>query len=158
MYKEFYIGHKLAQWPLLYAISHQVISLPLVFFAACLFDGQAMQSPYLWPAGLVILGAFFCYEVCRKLDPGAHPILKTYLSVYGRPKTVLIVLGAAAVAAAGAFRLGVPALFWIFETLVLASFLLPKSRYKATEGLATLSLAAHVLGLPILRALGAFQS
>lgn len=157
MYKEFYIGQRLQQFPMVYAVSHQIIGIPMIFFATALFDTSVLCSTRTLAASLLTLGAFFTYEVCRKLDPQAHRVLKTYLSVYGRPRTVIIVLCAELVAAGAAWPLGVPALFWTVEALVIASFVLPKERYKVTETLATLGLLVHLLGLPILRAAGVFN-
>lgn len=158
MYKEFYVGPRLGDFALIYAITHQVINVPMVLFGACLFYADALDLPDIWPAGFLVLGAFFCYEVCRKLDPSAHPILRTYLGVYGRPRTILIVVAAAAVAAAAAWQLGTPLLFWALEAAVLLSFATPKEKYKLTETLATLGLLTHLLGLPILRAAGVFHA
>jgi 4-hydroxybenzoate polyprenyltransferase len=162
MYKEFYIGQRLQQFPMVYAVTHQIINIPMVYFGISIFDAAVLGGDTAKAASLIVLGAFFCYEVCRKLDPDAHPLLKTYLAVYGRPRTILIVICAEAAAAYGACwiangNLIVASPFWAFEALVLASFVLPKDKYKLTETLATLSLALHVLGLPILRAIGVFQ-
>ncbi len=157
MYKEFYFGQRLQQFPMVYAVSHQIIGIPMIYFATSLFDIGILDQPLVLAASLLTLGAFFSYEVCRKLDPSAHPVLKTYLSVYGRPRTVLIVLVAELVAAGAAWWIGTPLLFWGVEALVVASFALPKERYKITESLATLGLLIHLLGLPILRASGVFH-
>lgn len=157
MYKEFYIGQRLQQFPMVYAVSHQIIGIPMIYFATSLFDASILSNALVMGASLLALGAFFAYEVCRKLDPEAHPVLKTYLYVYGRPRTILIVLVAELVAAAAAWWVGAPLLFWVIETLVVASFVLPKERYKITETLATLGLLIHLLGLPILRASGVFH-
>ena len=157
MYKEFYVGQRLQQFPMVYAVSHQIIGIPMIYFATSLFDAANLEADAVKAASLLTLGAFFAYEVCRKLDPEAHPILKTYLSVYGRGRTFLIVLVAEALAAGAAYWTGVPLLFWVVEALVIASFVLPPPRYKVTETLATLGLLIHLLGLPILRAFGVFH-
>lgn len=90
MYKEFYVGEWLNQYPLLYASSHQVILLTLCFFCLSFFKGATFSRLDLVYA-LSVLFAFFSYEVCRKLDPSAHPVLKTYRLVYGLKGVLMIV-------------------------------------------------------------------
>lgn len=140
MYREFYVGQWLERSPLFYAVTHQVILLPLATF------GAAAWSTELGSYAIGVLGAFFTYEICRKLDPAAHPILKTYVSVYGYPKTLAIISMTSAVAAIGVFGLGMPWL-WAVEIMVPLSFILllqrPKA-YKLVEGLATLNLLIHL--------------
>ncbi|MCM2321762.1 MAG: hypothetical protein NDJ90_00700 [Oligoflexia bacterium] len=150
MYREFFLGEWLSRRPLLYALTHQVIVLPLCALGA-LSSGAAVAVGAL-PApvvayALAVLGAFFSYEVCRKLDPAAHPVLETYLSVYGKRGIVLIVAVATLVAALGARGFGMHAWLWPLEALVVLSlgilFVKPE-RFKLAEGLATLSLVIHI--------------
>ena len=106
MYREFHAGKVLAQYPLVYAVLHQIIFYP------CALSRWRPRTPRLWSSylnlgfGLCVLGAFFAYEICRKLDPKANPILKTYLFVYGIRTTTLLVAVALAVAAVGSVFLG----------------------------------------------------
>jgi 4-hydroxybenzoate polyprenyltransferase len=140
MYKEFYVGAWLARSPFLYAVTHQVILLPLAAF------GAATRTPALEGYAVTVLGAFFTYEICRKLDPKAHPVLKTYIEVYKHQKTLLLVLITTAVAALGAYRLGLWGL-WPVEALVPLSFLRLFKKpegHKPVELLATLSLLVHL--------------
>lgn len=140
MYKEFYVGDWLARSPLFYAVTHQVILLPLASF------GAATWTPELGAYAVGVLGSFFTYEVCRKLDPAAHPVLKTYVSVYGYSKTLCIIILTSTVAALGALKLGSPWL-WAVEITVPVSFVILLSRpsaYKLVEALATLSLLLHL--------------
>ncbi len=151
MYREFYIGTWLSDRPILYAITHQVILLPMVAFAACCFVPEAWRLAPVWYMGMVSLGGFFAYEVCRKLDPLAHPVLKTYLSVYGPRGTVLLVFCALVVAAIGAGLMGARAgiVLWPVEGLLAASLailLACPNRYKIVEGVASISLLAHLWG------------
>lgn len=85
MYKEFYASKWLNQHPLLYALTHQLILVSLCLFCISSFraDGTYGFSKTDWIYSFSVLFAFFCYEVCRKLDPEAHPVLKTYRYVYG---------------------------------------------------------------------------
>jgi len=152
MYKEFFLGRWLDDRPLLYAVTHQGIVFAVCIFAATVTrPGMAGNVQTLW-LGLAVLGSFFAYEVCRKLDPGAHPVLKTYLAVYGRGVTGLTVAVSCVVAGLGARGLGLAPLLWPAEGLLLASlgilFARPQ-RYKIVEGVATLSLLLHLWAIVI---------
>lgn len=150
MYKEFYLGTWLVNRPILYAISHQLILLPICSFAILLHDPMLLKSPTTWYYGLAVLGAFFSYEVCRKLDPKAHPLLKTYLTVYGPRITVVFVLVLNLIAAYAALHLGIRNWLWPFEMLTLLSLIVlfsAPAKYKLAEGAATLSLLFHIWGV-----------
>lgn len=121
MYREFFAGRAWAGRPFLYAATHQVIVLPLYAFAtASAAPELALSEPVLW-FGLTGLGASFAFEVCRKLDPDAHPALGTYLTVRGRDPTVAAVAGAVALAALAAYRIDVHPFVWPAGALLLAS-------------------------------------
>lgn len=165
MYREFYVGEKLADYPLIYAITHQIILLPLSAFAlaaatgAPLFETVASRPALAY--SIAVLGSFFSYEVCRKLDPRAHPVLKTYLAVYGPAKTALIVVGLTGVAAYGARGLGMEAALWPVEALLLVSLAVlfkKPGKFKIVEGMATLSLVFHIWGLAVARGLELWRS
>ncbi len=147
MYKEFFLGAWLEQRPFLYACTHQPVILPVCMFAVATARPElAFSRPSLFLA-LAILGAFFCYEVCRKLDPAAHPILRTYLAVYGAPKTALMAAFLSCMAACGAWGLALGKALWPVEALLALSLGLlfaSPGRYKIIEGLATLSLLIHL--------------
>lgn len=85
MYKEFYCGDWLNQKPLLYALTHQLILVSLCLFCLSVYrvSGTYHFTTLDWIYSFSVLFAFFSYEVCRKLDPEAHPVLKTYRYVYG---------------------------------------------------------------------------
>ena len=152
MYREFYAGAWLAQRPLLYAASHQIIILPLCYFCVLVFDPSAWR--HLQPAllGITVLGAFFAYEICRKLDPQAHPLVQTYLSHYGRATTLVFALCTVALSALGALGLGLERMLWPLEgilTALLALLILSPNRYKIIEYGASVSLALHVWAIPL---------
>jgi hypothetical protein len=152
MYKEFFLGRWLDQRPLLYAVTHQAIVFAVCIFAVSVTRPDLAGDGHTLSLGLAILGSFFGYEVCRKLDPAAHPILKTYLGVYGRNVTSLVVAVSCLVAGLGAWGLGLQALLWPAEGLLAASlwilFLKPE-KYKIVEGVATLSLLVHLWAVVI---------
>jgi len=152
MYREFYCGAWLGSRPLLYAFTHQLVLVPICWFI------MVMSSPASIPAApvvhftLPILGAFFGYEVCRKLDPQADPVLETYLQRYGRLNTFLLVAVAMAVAATGAWSLGLAAVLWPFELVLLLGttlvWLRPQA-FRVVEAVAQLNLVAHLWAIPL---------
>ncbi len=152
MFKEFFVSQWLTKRPLLYAISHQVISILLVAFAAFVFkpfeaQGTAQISRTFMYGGAVMSG-FFIYEVCRKLNPAANPILGTYFISFGFFRTGILVT---VVAAALAFvtskletGLGLSASLLV-SALVLGYWTVMNSgiaakKYKLLEALASLIL------------------
>ena len=92
MYKEFYVGDWLNQYPLFYAITHQLILITLMLFSLSTIrnQGDAFHTAD-WVYSLSVLFSFFTYEVCRKLDPNAHELLKTYRYTYGLGGVLAIV-------------------------------------------------------------------
>jgi len=148
MYREFYVGESLARSQILYAITHQIVLVPFCLFAVACF---APEAAFLAPSiayGVTTLGGFFAYEVCRKLDPRAHPILRTYLEVYGAKRSALLVLALLLVGAAGAARLGVAIWLIPIETALAVGVIVwssgRPSLFKAVEALASVSLIAHI--------------
>ena len=152
MFKEFFIGAQLSKAPILYAVTHQVVMLPLVAFAVTLTRPNLWQQKETWLIGACILGSFFTYEICRKLDPKAPRVLETYLVHHGRAATVFFILCTSSLAAWGAHELGLSLLLWPAAALVVVSlpilFIAP-ARYKIIEGMATLSLLVHLWALTI---------
>lgn len=155
MYKEFYIGESLAKRPLMYAITHQIILIPFCLALSMrpqAYSGGGLNLKVLiWAVG--VLGAFFTYEVSRKLDPKAHPVLQTYLEVYGRGGSLAVVLGLFPLCLVAAVlpRLEIWLLPWSVMTVLSYGLLwisVPKDkvdkRHKLIEGLATLSLFFHI--------------
>jgi 4-hydroxybenzoate polyprenyltransferase len=157
MYKEFFVGEWLNKHTFLYGITHQFIILIVCGYAVAVSRPElALATPTLF-LGLSIVGAFFSYEVCRKLDPKAHPLLQTYLSVAGPTKTSLFVVALCAIAALGAYKLGLGILLWPTQALVILSlslvFIKP-SAFKAVEAIATLSLVVHMWCVPLQSVVG----
>ncbi len=152
MYREFYVGAWLANRPFLYAASHQVIILPLCYFCFLAANPDAWRDSQPALLGITVLGAFFAYEICRKLDPNAHPLLQTYLSHYGPAKTLIFTLCTIALSALGALGLGLGQILWPLEGILIALlfllFLAPY-RFKTVEHGATISLALHVWAVPL---------
>ena len=152
MYKEFYAGSWLSSRPLLYAATHQIIIIPLCLFTPFLLQGDALGNVRTIYFALLVLCAFFSYEICRKLDPNAHPILHTYLTHYGQGKTYLMVTILTAGGSVLAFLLGTGPILWPIQVTLLIGLLtlwFAPNAYKIPEFIATLSLLAHLWVIPI---------
>jgi hypothetical protein len=152
MYKEFYLGKALSKRPLLYAITHQIILIPfcLALSVAPMEDGAINYFVFWWAIG--VLGSFFTYEVSRKLDPKAHPVLGTYLTVYGKLGSLAIVCALFILCLVSGVNVMLP--YWTvpWAVLTLLSYGLlwlqtsekPGKYHKVVEGFATLSLFFYI--------------
>lgn len=143
MYKEFFVGDWLSKKPLLYAITHQIVIFPLCLFALSLYGEVDLMGAKALSFGLVVLSAFFTFEVGRKLDPKADKILGTYLIAYGAPKTLSIIIALQVIAVIAALQLS--ALWWTLAPAILVLLTLPKvitkpEKYKDVEGVISLNL------------------
>ncbi|MDQ3230301.1 MAG: UbiA family prenyltransferase [Pseudobdellovibrionaceae bacterium] len=156
MYVEFFCGRWLEARPFFYATTHQLIILPLVLSAAHLM-GNLDSRPVIW-SGVMILGAFFIYEIARKLDPRAHELLRTYRFVYGRKGALSLMAITTAVALAGVLLKtgGSISGSWPYILVAVGTWigcaLWGEHKPKAAEGLASVSLLVHIWG-PVLTAL-----
>lgn len=152
MYREFFISKWLEPRPVVYAVTHQVVLIPLCYFCVTLSEPALISGGPPFFLSLFSLGAFFAYEVCRKLDPSASAILKTYLSVHGPTGAFLLVLAGMLVSAAGGMALDVENLILPVQVLLLLSLTvvwLRPSAYKIPEVLSALTLFAHLWALPL---------
>lgn len=136
MYKEFFAGKWLGERPLLYALSHQASLVLIAMFSASLIDPGRVFSAEIVALGCMYVGAFLTYEVGRKLDPQAHPVLRTYLGVYGARRTIALMVSLQALTVVCAAMLGFVAPVWPCAVLVWASLVvlwLQPQRFKAVE-------------------------
>ena len=152
MYREFFIGKWLSDRPLLYAISHQVITFPMVAFAFSVFEPHSIHTRAFISYSSLLVCVFFAFEIGRKLDPNSHPILKTYLRVYGKKQTalfmgVLLALYEFCAIQLGLFNpLGISALFCFF---LLSILWVSPNQFKWIEGVLLLLLLASLWVIPI---------
>lgn len=148
MFKEFYIGTALEKSPYFYAWTHQIVILPIAG-SLVLMGGEAPWLEALLKPGLLLLGAFFAFELCRKLDPAAHPLQKTYRQVYGLPRTLQFLAISQLTSMVGAylaFGLSLSsAIFWVLElSLFVLAVSLAKNKAKLMEGCSALHLLLHL--------------
>lgn len=148
MYKEFFVSRALADRPLIYALSHQLIVVLMYEFAVAAADPTALLSERALGWSLGGLGASFVVEVGRKLDPGAHPVLRTYLQYYGRGAVTILMLGALTLLADAAWTLGLLTIVWPFAALAVLTmpvlFIRPE-RHAAVAGATGLAALVYML-------------
>ena len=152
MYKEFFVGKKLADFPLLYAITHQVITVPMLAFAFTAFVPESAQSLEFKFYSILLVSAFFAFEVARKLDPAAHPLLQTYLSRYGKTKTALLIAVTLTGVAWSSIQLGVGVFLLPLCALSLFSLSLiwfAPQKFKWAEGIMMLVLLMSLWCVPL---------
>ncbi|KAF9988160.1 hypothetical protein BGZ65_011513 [Modicella reniformis] len=124
MFKEFGCGHWLSARPIMYILSHQLVVLLMVLFPIAAFHGaSALKSILCWHVALLQFCGSFTFEVCRKLDPTAHEALNTYLVVYGKFKTFLMILFAVAIGFWASYVMAVEVIMWPFLGFLLLSIL-----------------------------------
>src|SRR2546426_2131400 len=155
MSEEFFARAALSPRPLVSAVLHQLVLFPLYGFAVAVSEPElALTQPGLAYA-LANLGASMSYEVGRKLDPTAHPVLGYYAARHGSRRCALVIAGFILIPAARAWGLGASRVLWPFEALVLAAlpvlFVRP-DKHRAVEGATLVSVLGHVWSVPIRRA------
>lgn len=154
MYKEFFVEHWLSRHPIIHGISHQLIVFPMTFFAVEVNRPYAIADPTTWSLALMWFGAFFCYQICRKLDPHTHPILNTYVHFYGFRRAFEMAAIALAISAMGATALNLSLILLPCEIIVLLSLALlffQIGLFRIPETAAGISLMLHVWAIPIYR-------
>ncbi len=70
MFKEFYVGETLAQYPMIYALSHQIIEYPIYGFVVVLVRPDLAFAPAMFAYIGMNIGASMTFEIGRKLDEG----------------------------------------------------------------------------------------
>jgi 4-hydroxybenzoate polyprenyltransferase len=146
MYKEFYVGAWLANYPLWYALSHQVVGVPLYLFGVTLFAPSFASEPLSWMYVGANVFSSVAYEFTRKLKPDAHAAARTYRQIYGLKISAFIAMvfnfaamGVVYTAQQSGFS-GLAALFvlQIIFAFMLLWQMLKDSLHKQSEGIAAL--------------------
>lgn len=145
MFKEFYMAHELDKSPMLYAITHQVIVFPIFAWLGLTFDETLIHNQMFQGWLIANFGASFTFEFCRKLDPKAHKLAKTYAHHYGKNLTVLLCTCFMIISAFGAYWGGftlysLPILFILLTGLMV--WRQNPEKYKLPAGLSALSSSA----------------
>lgn len=138
------------RWLLRHPLSKCLAELGFIFFLAIFVVSIGRPSIAFASSGIAfalqLFGAYFVFEICRKLNPYSHPISLTFIHFYGFRITFIIAVFFLALSAIGAFMLGCWHWLWPAELAVLFSLTLlfkrPKS-YRLAEIAASLSLILH---------------
>jgi len=146
IYREFYVRPWLEKSPFLTALSHQLVVLPLACFAFAMADPAALLGYGSLSYAFLLFGAMFTYEICRKLNPRAHPVLLSYRQYYGLRLTVLYCSATLFISAAAAGAIGLDFLLWPVELAVFVALLLlffTPNRFRLPQTVAGISLYIH---------------
>ncbi|MBI3790042.1 MAG: hypothetical protein HY275_04095 [Gemmatimonadetes bacterium] len=136
MYREFGAPRWLARSAFAYGMVHQLVLVPMYAFTLLAWtpDAAALARGAWWTAGG--LGAGFAFEIARKLDPGALPVLGTYLVRHGRVPTFAalgVVLVLVVTTASGA---GIAPFVWPVSALATLALIITLVRPAAHAHLA----------------------
>jgi 4-hydroxybenzoate polyprenyltransferase len=152
MYHEFNLKSYLSNRPLIYALSHQLIIVPITAFLVAAVGKQAIfSSGTLFIAGTLFSG-FFAYEISRKLNPDAHPILKTYPQIYGKTITLLFTAITISVQCLCSYFLAVSYILWPIGFLLLYGMIgywFNPTKFKNVENISKVNLLTCIYTLGI---------
>ena len=147
VYREFYAADWLARRPIIRGACRQTVMIPVALFVTSVTWPHHPLSAETAPFCLVLMGAFFCYDTCSKLNPYAHPAMMTYIHFYGFHTTFLVATGSLLVSAIGAVGMGLGFVLGLTELCVFFSLLvlfLDRRLYQIPEKIAACSLIVHV--------------
>ncbi|MEN9835251.1 MAG: hypothetical protein RL011_1444, partial [Pseudomonadota bacterium] len=142
MEREFYLGDSLKKWPLLSALSHQALLVPM--YLVPLATGVAeRRMPSAVAVGFIVanFAGSMAYEISRKLNPKSPIGKDTYLQIFGPRRTLAMLLVCAAVMIGINFLLGTWVLCLPLSALFIVSLLRWSKvpfRFQAVEGSAAL--------------------
>jgi 4-hydroxybenzoate polyprenyltransferase len=152
MYKEFFIEEVLNKSPIFYAITHQIIIVPLILFLIAITNPEEVFSGKNYAFAALILSSFFTFEVGRKMDPNAHTILGTYLVHYKTTKTHILIVALASLGLIGGILLN--HMLWVLIPFILilitqVRVLKNEKIFKDLEGIIALNLIYNMWFLAI---------
>jgi len=142
MYHEFFIGKELNRYPMLYAISHQIIVFFIYGWTALAINPLLIENKVFLGWLLANFGSSFNFEICRKLNPNSHPLAQTYLQFYGPQKTVffslifIVLMTIGSIMAGIAHLTGLPL---ILLTIVLLKWQKNPMTFKKVEALTAIT-------------------
>jgi len=154
--RDFTISPWLEKHPVVNGFLSHLIFILIAIFAVEASHSTNIFTSSIWSFGLILFGAFFCYDICSKLNPSAHPALRNYIHFYGYHFVYNLAVCTLAVSAMGAIHLGLAWILIPFELLVLAALSAVRfqpSLYRLPQILSSLSLLFHAWGVAIHQAL-----
>lgn len=141
MFKEFYISHSLDKSPIIYALTHQVITFFIFSWPAIVQNQMVLENQLFLGWLLVNFGASFNFEISRKLDPGLPALSNTYFQFYGAKKTAVFITLCLLASVIGSIYAGTYLIIIPFIILILLS-LIPwiksQDKFKTAFGLSAL--------------------
>ena len=143
--KNFGIKDWLSRRPLVYGFLYHLIFIFLAVFAIEIRPVPLLSS-VVWSFALLLYGAFFCYDICSKLNPHAHPVLGTYIHFYGYHFVFNLAAICLAISAIGAIGLGLAFILIPCELVVLAALsavYFQPALFRLAQMVAGLSLVLH---------------
>ena len=152
MERDFGMKLWLNRHPLIYGFFNQFLIVPIVLFSVLAMHPLTLFSSAIWSFAMMLFGAFFCCDICNKLNPHAHPVLGTYIHYYGFRVVFNVAVITLAISAMGAIDLGLAYFLIPFEGIVLSAlsavFFQP-SLFRIPQIMASISLMAHAWALVI---------
>ena len=145
-WNNFYSKEWLPRHPLAKGIARQGLVLPLTFLVISFGRADYVFSSQGWAYAILLFGAFFTFDICRKLDPFSHPASLAYIHYYGFRRVFFITGGALILSALGAYGMGLYLWLWPCELAVwlIMSLLFKKPKnYPLAEMAASVSLVVH---------------
>lgn len=144
--QKFYMGESLDRKPLLKTVMYQGMLIPMTLLSISLSHPQTLFSIQSLSYCLLLYGAFFTFELCRKLNPFSHPASQSLIHFFGFKKVFRFVFASLAVSAVGAIGFGaasllLPVQLGVFLSLV---YLFKNPRhYSIAQLAANFSLILH---------------
>jgi 4-hydroxybenzoate polyprenyltransferase len=152
MFHEFNLKSYLSNRPLIYALSHQLIIVPIAAFLIAAAGNHDIFSANTFLIAGTLFSGFFAYEISRKLNPVAHPILRTYPQIYGRNITLLLVITTISVQYFCSYFLGVSYILWPVGFLLLYGMIgywFNPTKFKIVENISKVNLLTCIYTLGI---------
>jgi hypothetical protein len=146
IHQNFYLGKRLDQKPLLKSVLFQGIVIPMTLLSISFSNSWQLFSIKNLSYCLLLYGAFFTYDICRKLNPASHPASQTLVHFFGYKVVFRIALAGLAVSALGAYGYGIPQFLIPVEVGVAVALILlfkNPARYTLARQAASLSLIIH---------------
>lgn len=132
--------------PFLYTASFQAIFFWMALLIVLQSEGSFFSGRVIvYP--LLIFLSFFVFEICRKLNPYAHPIALSYVQYYGFRSMYLFVCALLLCSALCAYYLGKYPILWpcqLAVAVVLFGLFQKPKKYRRAELASLISLIIHV--------------
>ncbi len=143
---DFYAKQWLERRPLIKGLARHGLIIPITFLAISFGRPEYVFSAQGFSYVLLLFGAFYTFDICRKLDPYSHPVSLTYIHYYGFLITYWFTCGLLILSAIGAYGMGVHMWLWPLEICVCVTLIMLFKRpkmFRIAEMAGSLSFLAH---------------